>query len=97
VASDPARGPVYASFCELLRCVFGNPFRPAVLKAAWLTPGVVGLVRTIYDDRAFDLLPVLADALEDAGCDDDDVLAHCRGPGTHTRGCWPVDLLLGKS
>ena len=50
----------------------------------------------MHDDRAFDRLPILADALEDAGCDNADVLAHCRGEGPHVRGCWVVDLILGK-
>ncbi len=51
---------------------------------------------TIYTDRAFDRLPILADALEDAGCDNAEILAHCRGGGEHVRGCWVVDLILGK-
>ena len=55
------------------------------------------LAGAIYDERAFDRLPVLGDALEDAGCADAAILAHCRGPGEHVRGCWVVDLLLGKS
>jgi hypothetical protein len=54
------------------------------------------LAQAIYDDRAFDRLPILADALEEAGCDTADILAHCRGPGPHVRGCWVVDLILGK-
>jgi hypothetical protein len=57
---------------------------------------VLKLSRAIYDDRAFDRLPVLADALEDAGCTDRTILAHCRSGGEHVRGCWVVDLLLGK-
>ena len=55
------------------------------------------IARHIYDDRAFHDLPILADALEDAGCADAAILDHCRGPGPHVRGCWAVDLLLGKS
>jgi hypothetical protein len=58
---------------------------------------VVKLAQAIYDDRAFDRLPILADALEDAGCHDAGILAHCRGPGPHVKGCWVVDLLLGKT
>jgi hypothetical protein len=63
---------------------------------AWNDGTVVKLAQGIYDDRAFDRLPVLADALEEAGCDDADILDHCRRPGEHVRGCWVVDLLLGK-
>jgi hypothetical protein len=81
---------------SLLRDIFGNPFRRAVVEATWLTPTVTDLATTIYDDRAFDRMPILADALEEAGCDDKDVLEHCRGPGPHCRGCWVVDLILGK-
>ncbi len=80
----------------LLRCIFGNRFRRAGIDPLWLTPNVVALAGTIYDDRAFDRMPILADALEDAGCDNADILAHCRGGGEHVRGCWVVDLLLGK-
>lgn len=80
-----------------LRCeVFGNPFRPVSLDRALLTTTIVGLANAVYDDRAFDQLPILADALEEAGCTNADILAHCRGPGPHARGCWVVDLLLGK-
>jgi hypothetical protein len=80
----------------LLRDIFGNPFRPAALASSWLTSTVVALARGIYEDRAFDRMPILADALQDAGCDNEDVLTHCRGPGPHVRGCWVVDLVLGK-
>lgn len=80
----------------LIRDIFGNPFRPVTLAPSWLTPKVVALAQDIYDDRAFDRLPILADALEDAACTKADILAHCRGAGPHVRGCWVVDLLLGK-
>jgi hypothetical protein len=80
----------------LVRCVFGNPFRPATADPSWLTSTVVSLAEGIYADRAFDRLPIPADALQDAGCANDDVLDHCRGPGPHVRGCWVVDLVLGK-
>jgi hypothetical protein len=85
---------------DLLRCVFGNPFRllfpipQAIL--AWNDGTVQKIAQAIYDQRAFDCLPILADALEEAGCDNKDILAHCRGPGPHARGCWLIDLLLGK-
>jgi hypothetical protein len=81
---------------ELLRCIFGNPLRACSADAPWLTPTVVSLARSIYDGPAFDRLPLLADALEDAGCEDTGLLAHCRSDGPHIRGCWVVDLLLGK-
>jgi hypothetical protein len=82
---------------KLMRCIAGNPFRPATVSPSWLTSTALALADTIYADRAFDRLPILADALEDAGCADPDILAHCRGPGPHVRGCWVVDLVLGKS
>lgn len=79
-----------------IRCVFGNPFRPVAVNPAWLTSDVVALATGIYQDRAFDRMPILADALQDAGCDNDDILNHCRYPGEHVRGCWAVDLILGR-
>jgi hypothetical protein len=86
-----------AAQISLLRDIFGSPFRPVTLDPSWLTSTVTALAHGIYADRAFDRLPILADALQDAGCDHPDVLAHCRGPGPHARGCWVVDLILGKS
>jgi hypothetical protein len=80
----------------MLRHIFGNPFRPVTINPAWRTSNVTGLAQSIYDKGAFDCLPILADALEDAGCDNQDVLNHCRQPGEHVRGCWVVDLVLGK-
>ncbi len=81
---------------HLIRDIFGNPFRPIVADPAWLTPTVQSLAAAIYQDHAFDRLPILGDALEEAGCTDADVLLHCRQPGEHVRGCWVVDLVLGK-
>jgi hypothetical protein len=81
---------------HLLRCVMGNPFHPVAGSRLWFTRTVVGIAESIYADRAFDRLPILADALEDAGCDNADILNHCRQPGEHVRGCWVVDLVLGK-
>ncbi|HET6574544.1 MAG TPA: hypothetical protein VFG68_13130 [Fimbriiglobus sp.] len=68
----------------------------ARFKQEWRTSTAVPLAQAIYDSRAFDRLPILADALEEAGCEDPGVLGHCRGPGPHMRGCWVVDLVLGK-
>jgi hypothetical protein len=82
---------------QLIHDVIGNPFRPAALDPAWRTETVLALATGIYEDRAFDRMPILADALQDAGCDNEDVLGHCRGPGPHVRGCWVVDLVLRKS
>jgi hypothetical protein len=81
----------------LLHDIFGNPFRPVGFDPAWRTTDVLLLARGIYEERAFDRMPILADALQDAGCDSDDILAHCRdASATHVRGCWVVDLVLGK-
>lgn len=85
--------------CRLFRDILGNTFRSARIDAAvlgWNGGTVVKLAQGIYDDRAFNRLPVLADALEDAGCHDADMLAHCRSEGPHVRGCWVVDLILDK-
>ena len=80
----------------ILRDIFGNPFRPVAIDSSWLTSSVTGLAQTIYGERAFNHLPILADALEDAGCTNADILNHCRQPGDHARGCWALDLILGK-
>jgi hypothetical protein len=94
------RFPVNATACVYLHEVMGNPFRPVPIAPAWLTwndDTVRKLAQTVYDDRRYDLLPILADALEEAGCGNTTILAHCRGPGPHARGCWVVDLLLRKA
>ena len=82
---------------KIFRDIFGNPFRLVAFDSAWRTPTVTSLAQAIYDERRFADLPILADALEDAGCTSADVLEHCRTPGEHVRGCWVVDLVLGKS
>lgn len=82
---------------EVLKDIFGNLFRPAVSDPARLSPSAVALARTIYEERAFDRMPELADAVEEAGCHNPDILGHCRSTGPHVRGCWVVDLILGKS
>jgi hypothetical protein len=83
---------------DLLRDVAGNPFHPVTFDPSWRTSTAVALARGIYAERAFDRLPILADALQDAGCDNADILDHCRDPkGTHVRGCWAVDLVTGKT
>jgi hypothetical protein len=92
---------------SLFRDVMNNPFRPVALSPtvlAWNDAAVVRLAQAAYDERHLPTgtldngrLAVLADALEEAGCTDTDILGHLRGPGPHVRGCWPVDLCLGKS
>jgi hypothetical protein len=80
----------------LLREIFGNPFRPITLDPDWQTSTVTSLGAAIYLEEAFDLLPILGDALEDSGCNNREVLDHCRSGGEHVRGCWAVDLVLGN-
>jgi hypothetical protein len=81
----------------ILRDIFGNPFRPVAFDAAWRTSTATALARGMYESHDFTAMPILADALQDAGCDSDDILNHCRDPhATHVRGCWVVDLVMGK-
>jgi hypothetical protein len=96
-SARPLGGPDgEAAECDLIRCVCGNPYRTTAFDPSWRTSTVVALARGIYEEQAFDRLPILADALEDAGCANQDVLAHCRGSGLHARGCWVIDGALGK-
>ena len=94
---DPTRVAAHPGQCGVLRDVVGDPFDPAAPDPRWLTATVRGLAAAIDLDRAYDRLPILADALEDAGCDREGVLAHCRDGGPHFRGCWVIDLILGRS
>ena len=83
---------------SLIRDIFGNPFRPVSFAPEWRTSTAVALAAQMYESRDFSAMPILADALQDAGCDNDDILNHCRdAQPTHVRGCWVVDLVLGKS
>jgi hypothetical protein len=84
-----------------MRDVLGNPFQTPSLQAAWLTSTVTSLAQSAYQERILpeglldpNRLGVLADALEDAGCLERNVLGHLRSPGPHVRGCWPLDLVL---
>ncbi|MDY3553649.1 hypothetical protein R5W24_002753 [Gemmata sp. JC717] len=86
--------PSYAA--ALLRDIFGNPFRPVAFSPLWRTDTAVAIAAQMYESRDFSAMPILADALQDAGCDSDDILSHCRGGELHVRGCWVVDLVLGK-
>jgi len=81
----------------IIREVFGNPFRPVAFNPAWRTDTAIAIARTMYDSREFGAMPILADALQDAGCEDEAILNHCRDANQpHVRGCWVVDLVLGK-
>jgi hypothetical protein len=98
--SDTGSPPLLIQ-CELLRDIFGNPFHPPARidpsALLWNEGFVVEWANAIYEERQFEDLPDLADALENAGCHDQDVLRHCRQKGAeHVRGCWVVDALLGK-
>ena len=94
--SEQSGAAIHGFECSALRDVGGNPFRPATLVSAWQTATVQAHAQAIYDARAFDRLPILSDALEDAGCDNADILTHCRQLAEHVRGCFVVDLLLDK-
>jgi hypothetical protein len=73
-----------------------NPFRPVAFDPAWRTSIAIGIASQMYDTRDFSTMPILADALQDAGCENDAILRHCREKATHVRGCWVVDLVLEK-
>jgi hypothetical protein len=88
--------PANPDLCHLLREVLGDPFAPVAFHPAWRTSDVVAVACGVYEAGDFSALPTLADALQDAGCDDTGVLEHCRGPGPHVRGCSAVDMLLGN-
>jgi hypothetical protein len=81
----------------LLREIFGSPSRPASAHSPWLTSTAVSLAERVYATQDFSALPILADALQDAGCENAEVLEHCRGGGEHVRGCWVIDLVLGRA
>jgi hypothetical protein len=97
---DPAWQQAWASErawqASTFREVIGNPFHPIPLNPTWQTSTVLALAQGIYQDRAFDRLPILADALQDASCDNPDLLNHLRSEGPHTRGCWAIDLLTNR-
>jgi hypothetical protein len=87
------------AICSVLREVVGNPFRSPNVSPDWLVwaDGMIPkLALAIYEERAFDRLPTLGDAIEESGCADADLLGHLRSSGPHVRGCWALDLILGK-
>lgn len=97
LAGRPAAKRERVTCLGLLRCVAGNPFRPVAFDPEWRTSTAVLLAKQMYESRDFSTMPILADALQDAGCDNADILTHCRDESlTHVRGCWVVDLVLGK-
>jgi hypothetical protein len=96
-AGNRAKDAECRAQAALLRDIFGNPFRPIAIDPSWLTSTVTALARQMYESRDFGPMPILADALQDSGCENSDVLTHCRGDGPHVRGCWVVDLILGKA
>lgn len=81
----------------LVKDIFGNPFQPMIAEPCWKSSTVLDLARTIYDRHRYELLPLLGDALMDAGCDSADWIDHCQYDAPHARGCWVIDSLLGKS
>jgi hypothetical protein len=105
----PTPGPPYerlrlveiresASQTELLRDIFGNPFNPIRSELTWRTSTVIAIAHQMYESRDFSAMPILADALQDAGCEHEDILNHCRDEKrVHVRGCWVVDLVLGRA
>lgn len=80
----------------LLRCLAGNPFRKSAFDPTWRTSDALALARRADADPTSDTHPILADALQDAGCTDDGLLSHLRHSPTHARGCWAVERVLGK-
>jgi hypothetical protein len=100
IAETRREQPEAVAHISLLHDIFGNPFCPLTINPhvlEWNEGIVRKLAQAIYIDRAFDRLPILADALEEAGCTKAEILKHCRQRGEHVRGCWVVDLILGKS
>jgi hypothetical protein len=100
-AGEAAMRDLRARQAQLVRCIFGNPFRPLpeidLSWLAWNGGAARKLAASIQAERRFGDLPVLADALEEAGCTSEDILRHCRDGGEHALGCWVIDLLLGKA
>jgi hypothetical protein len=98
VDSDAGREEEAVAQAALLRCILGNHFHPVTFSPSWRTHTVLSLARQMYESRDFSAMPILADALQDDGCDNEDVLPHCRDTSlTHVRGCWVMDELLGNS
>jgi hypothetical protein len=85
------------TFLGCMHDIFGpNPYKPTMFQRAWRTDVVKAMAQSAYELRDFSALPVLADALEESGCDSTDILEHLRSIGPHVRGCWCLDVVLGK-
>jgi len=97
VLDGPARIAEHREQTALIHCLFGNPFRPRPVCDGWLTPELTALADGIYAQRDFNRMPLLADALEASDCKNADLIEHCRSGREHARGCWVVDLLLGRA
>lgn len=82
---------------NIIRDIFGNPFRPTTIGRQFITGQAIAMAEHAYDNRDWASLPVISDALEEAGCIEQPILDHLRGPGPHVRGCWCLDVILGKS
>jgi hypothetical protein len=96
-ATDKTNGVVSPANSHLLRDIIGpSPFHAVAFSAEWRSDAAVGIARRMYEARDFFAMPILADALRAAGCEEQRVFGHCRGPGPHVRGCWVVDMVLGK-
>lgn len=91
------RQSLTTEIAALLREIVGNPVPRVVFDDAWRTSDVLAMARGMYETRDFGALPIMADAIQDAGCEEVGILDHCRGPGPHVRGCWVVDLVLNKT
>jgi hypothetical protein len=89
-------GTPLSFYADLLHCMVGNPFREVPVDPAWLTSNAIAIATDIYTERAFARLPLLGDALVAAGCRSDELVEHIRSPGPHDRGCWAVDVVLGR-
>src|SRR5262249_42868061 len=96
LARNPWGSAIAAKQADLMREAFGNPRAASAFGRAWGTADVLSVEAGSYQEKAFERTPILADALEDAGCADRALLGHLRGPGPHARGCWVVDVVLGK-
>jgi hypothetical protein len=98
-SSESIRKQYRDQICRRFFCIFGDPFRQASGDATWIAWNngtVLNIAKAIYDQQSFRDMPILADALEEAGCIDREILQHCRQQEEHVRGCWVVDIILGK-